>query len=59
MTSEGEARDVMQAGDTDGGFLDSFNWDTCSTLAGTHLSRSWKSVLFCFFFWAVHSRLDD
>lgn len=46
MTSEGEARDVMQAGDTDGDFLDSFNWNTCSALAGMHLSCSWKRFFF-------------
>lgn len=46
MTSEGAVWDAMQAGDTDGDFLDSLNWNTCSTLAGMYLSCCWKSVLF-------------
>lgn len=46
MTSEAAVWDAMQAGDTDKDFLDSLNWNTCSTLAGMYLSCCWNSVLF-------------
>lgn len=48
MTSEGEAQDVIQVEDTDRDFLDSYNWNTCVTLAGgegMHLLCNWISVM--------------